>query len=122
MTGKLKNRTRFSHTYNLSLKVAPLRKIYERQGSNGVENRRIVLPDSVTVLAGVGTLSPSLPDGAKDCPEVAAAIKRRDVIWVPDPVEAPSAAPNEEAPKLAPEPEPTTINDGEPNARRRARG
>lgn len=121
MTGKLKNRTRFQHTYNLSLKVAPLRKIYERQGPNGVENRRIVLPDSVTVLAGVGTLSQSLPDGAKDCPEVAKAIARRDVFWVPDPVkvEEPSA---EEAPKLAPEPEPTTINDGEPNARRRARG
>lgn len=134
MSGKLKNRTRRALTFNLTTKVAPIRHLFDRRvehkdGSVSTQKRRLVLPDSVTVLAG--KLSASLPDGVPHCPEVAAAIARRDVEWIPD--EPAAEAPAEEAPAEAPadgaaEPEaassstPEASADETPAPRTRRRG
>lgn len=87
MAGKLKNRTRRAITLNLTTKVAPKRHVFSRvsesrDGSSAVTDRRLVLPDSITILAG--SVSSSLPDSVQHCPEVAGAIQRRDVIWIQD--------------------------------------
>lgn len=87
MPGKLKNRTRRALTFNLTTKVAPVRHVFKRRteqkdGSVTVGDRRLILPDSVTILSK--GFSDSLPDGVPFCPEVAAAIARRDVEWIPD--------------------------------------
>lgn len=119
MSGKLKNRTRRALTFNLTTKVAPIRHLFDRRleqkdGTVKTTQRRLVLPDSVTVLAG--KLSDSLPDGAPHCPEVAAAIARRDVEWIPDPEKV--AEPEKPA-----EPEKASTEDdgaSSPRSRRRA--
>lgn len=94
MAGKLKNRTRRAITLNLTTKVAPKRHVFSRvsesrDGSSAVTDRRLVLPDSITILAG--SVSSSLPDSVQHCPEVAGAIQRRDVIWIQDAPSAPEA-------------------------------
>lgn len=114
MSGKLKNRTRRALTFNLTTKVAPVRQLFDRRvehkdGSTSVAQRRLVFPDSVTVLAG--KLSDSLPDGAPHCPEVAAAIARRDVEWVPD-EPASSSKPSDASESPAPEAAPAS-SEGE---------
>ena len=119
MTGKLTNRTRTAQTYNLTNKVAPVRKIFERRtqtrdGVVSISDRRVVFPDSITIL--FGETSKSLPDGVKHCPEVVAALARRDVVWVQDPVEAAVAEPTKvEAAEAEP------ASDGEPATSRRRR-
>lgn len=127
MPGKLKNRTRLARTYNLTTKVAPVRHLFARReehkdGTVKTHDRRLVLPDSVTVLGG--GFSDLLPDGAPHCPEVAAAIARREVEWVPEPEK--KAEPKSEQPKAA-ESEPTKVEpesekaeaEGSPRARRK---
>lgn len=127
MSGKLKNRTRRALTFNLTTKVAPIRHLFDRRvehkdGSVSTQKRRLVLPDSVTVLAG--KLSTSLPDGAPQCPEVAAAIARRDVEWIPDEpaAEAPAEAPADGAPDAASSSTPEASADETPAPRTRRRG
>jgi hypothetical protein len=95
MPGKLHNKTRRALTLNLTTKVAPLRKLYDRRtanadGSTSIAPTRIVIPDSITVLAG--KCSGVLADGVAHCPEVAAAIARRDVAWIAE-VAAPASEP-----------------------------
>lgn len=92
MTGKLENKTRRALTFNLTTAIAPVRHIFARReeqkdGKVRHVDKRVVLPASVTVLAR-GT-SESLPDGAAGAPEIASAIARGDVRWMPDPVAAP---------------------------------
>lgn len=135
MSGKLKNRTRRALTFNLTTKVAPVRHLFgrrtdHRDGTVSIADKRLVLPDSVTVLTGKHNLSTSLPDSAVSCPEVAAALARKDVEWIPDSKEAEPAAeipPVLEAPppveaSEAPAEEASTRVDtsSEPRARRRA--
>lgn len=137
MPGKLKNRTRRALVFNLTLKVAPVRQLFPRRverkdGSVGIEDRRLVLPASVTVLAG--KLSASLPDGVPHCPEVSAAIARREVEWIPDaepvstrvdtsepaaPTPPEPAAPTDDAAHDAVEPDAVETS---PRARRRGNG
>lgn len=125
MSGKLTNRTRKALTFNLTTTVAPVRKVFDRmiedrEGSRKTVQRRVVFPDSITVL--VGTPTESLADGVQHCPEVAEAIKRRDVIWTKDPVV--EATPE---PASTPAPAPTEVEavqeassvDGDPTTSRR---
>jgi len=74
---KLVNLSRTSLTFNLTREVAPLRRVYtrtriEKTGETHREERRIVIPDSVTLLHGEsrGGFHPSVVR----CPEVAALI------------------------------------------------
>jgi hypothetical protein len=122
MSGKLKNLTRVAKTYNLTTKVAPVRHLFARReeakdGTVRVKDRRLVIPDSVTICAG--KLSDSLPDGVPHCPDVAAAIARREVVWVPDEeiVEAKAETSEPEVVKDVETTEPTVEN-----ARPRRRG
>lgn len=114
MPGKLQNLTRRAVVYNLTTKVAPVRHVFKRRtehkdGTVRTVDRRLVLPDSVTVLAG--KLSESLPDGVARCPEVIAAIARHDVKWIPDAV---VEEPGREAPV-------TPDREGDENGSRRTR-
>ena len=77
MLTKLVNLSRTSLTFNLTREVAPLRCVYprtrtEKTGETYREERRIVIPDSVTLLHGEsrGGFHPSVVR----CPEVAALI------------------------------------------------
>lgn len=88
MSGKLKNRTRTAKVYNLTTKVAPVRHMFARRhehrdGKVVINDRRLVLPDSITILGKKE--SDTLPDAVLGCPEIAGAIERRDLVWVPDP-------------------------------------
>lgn len=132
MSGKLKNRTRRALTFNLTTKVAPVRHLFgrrtdHRDGSVTIADKRLVLPESVTVLAGKNNLSASLPDSAVGCPEIAAAIARKDVEWIPDPKETEPAAEIPAVLEAPPAPEASTEEastrvdtSSEPRARRRA--
>lgn len=95
MAGKLKNLTRTARTYNLTTKVAPLRRMYPRatqlpDGGAAISDRRVVIPDSITILAGA--TSPVLEDGVLSCPEIAKAISKRDLLWLEEPKPAPVEA------------------------------
>lgn len=77
MMVKLVNISRTSLTFNLTREFAPLRRVYtrtrtEKTGESYREERRIVIPDSMTLLFGEsrGGLHPSVVR----CPEVAALI------------------------------------------------
>ncbi len=88
MSGKLRNRTRTAKVYNLTTKVAPVRHMFARRhehrdGRVVISDRRIVIPDSITIRAKQE--SETLPDTVLGCPEIASAIERRDLVWVPDP-------------------------------------
>jgi hypothetical protein len=106
--GTLENRTRTAKTYNLTLAVAPLRREYARrvEGPDGKvrsDMKRLVHPDSITLLAG--EKRSKLPEQITACPEVAAAIARRELAWTPEPAakaeSASAEAPSEPRPRVA---------------------
>jgi hypothetical protein len=112
MSGTLENRTRTAKTFNLTLAVAPLRREYARrtEGPDGqvrAAAKRLVHPDSITLLAG--EKRSGLPDQIVACPEVKAALARHELRWTPDPVKAePAKEPEhvaaEEASSVEPKP------------------
>jgi hypothetical protein len=110
-TGKLKNLTRRVFVANLSTQVAPVRHLFNRReehsdGTWGSTEKRVVLPDSITILTGQE--SESLPVQVTKCPEIEAAINERRLKWTDDP--APEPVKN--ALKAA-APEPARVHPGE---------
>lgn len=80
MSTKLVNTSRTALTFNLTREVSPIRRVYartrvEKTGEVHLEDRRLVIPDSVTLLHGEsrGGFHPSVVR----CPEVAALIAAR---------------------------------------------
>jgi len=78
----LENVSRTQKTFNLTARIAPLRRVHkrattDRDGRTRIDDRRLVYPDSITILAGA--TSKDLPDSYEHAPEVAKAIARGDV-------------------------------------------
>lgn len=76
MTVKLTNTQRTQQTFNLTREFAPKRHLFKsstlnKDGSVSFSDRRVVIPDSVTLLAGE---SREFVDGILTCPEIKNAI------------------------------------------------
>jgi hypothetical protein len=109
MPGKLENLTRRARTFNLTTRIAPIRALFDRRedqkdGTAKVVSRRVVYPDSISLLAR-GSTADDLHDGVPLCPEVAKAITKGEVRWVPTPEKPKKAKPPSDA-KAEPEEEP----------------
>src|SRR5258706_10549664 len=79
----LENRTRTQKTFNLTHRIAPLRRVHkravrDREGVTRVHDHRMVYPDSITILAG--KQSPPVPDIYVTAPEIAKAIVAGDIV------------------------------------------
>lgn len=97
MPVKLKNLTRMALPLNLTrgrpaVRVEALRSDKQSDGGMAQREVRLMLPDSITLLAG--DTSEELPDVVKDCPEVLGAklAGKLDVIVVKPSAPAPEAA------------------------------
>ncbi len=91
----LENRSRTQKTFNLTHRIAPLRRVHKRarrdaEGNTHVHDHRVVYPDSITILAG--RTSQPVPDNYAGAPEIAKAIKRGDVVVRPAPEQVVDAA------------------------------
>lgn len=90
---KLTNRTRTAKTYNLTVATAPHRmeverRVDDREGNVRKETRRLMVPDSITLLAGETRI---VPTGYLSAPEIKAALQRRELVR--SAVETPETAP-----------------------------
>lgn len=122
--GTLENLTRTISVYNLTTAVAPIRKEFARvqthkDGTATLTSKRVVFPDSITILAGE-KLS-GLSDGVTSAPEIRAAIARKELRWIPDAAPATPApvAKKRETEVMEEAPAPTSEDDSKRREKRR---
>lgn len=105
MSVRLTNTQRTQQTFNLTREFAPVRHVFPRaaesaSGQGAARSVRLVLPDSVTFLAGESRV---YPDGVMTCPEIRGAVesKRLKIEQISE-----TKAAGEAAPKMADEDKP----------------